>query len=300
MTAAWTSTSSIATRTGRTAGCSRPRRPGRRSWSIRGSSPATIRAMLEARDRTPVAVLLTHGHPDHAGAAAAVAGADVPVYVHPGDVDVFRDPARVGARGDRAAPRARGPPDDGRRRRPASSPASGSGCSTRPGTRPGRAASSPTTTSWSSRATWCSRAPIGRSDFPESDPEAMAGEPGPLPHAARRPADPAGPRSRDHGRSRAGDEPLPGGPAGDRHRAPTRDPGPALARWRPDARALRPRRAARPPARLPLRGDARASRRPSSSRRPRGRRATSSPRRCTRSRTGATAGSRSGPRGPRR
>jgi hydroxyacylglutathione hydrolase len=61
-----------------------------------GFEPGTVRAMLEAAGKRPVAVLLTHAHVDHAGSAAAFAGAEVPVYVHPGDALAFTDPAAWG------------------------------------------------------------------------------------------------------------------------------------------------------------------------------------------------------------
>ena len=64
-----------------------------------GFEPGVVRAMLEAAGKTPVAALLTHGHVDHAAAAAAFAGEDLPVYVHPEDVPVFRDPAAWGRPG---------------------------------------------------------------------------------------------------------------------------------------------------------------------------------------------------------
>jgi glyoxylase-like metal-dependent hydrolase (beta-lactamase superfamily II) len=62
-----------------------------------GFEPGVVRAMLEAAGKEPVAALLTHGHVDHAAAAAAFAGSEVPVYLHPGDVPVFRDPAAWGS-----------------------------------------------------------------------------------------------------------------------------------------------------------------------------------------------------------
>ncbi len=64
-----------------------------------GFEPGVVRGMLDAAGKRPVAALLTHGHIDHAGSAAGFAGDDVPVYLHPGDVDVFRDPGRWGRSG---------------------------------------------------------------------------------------------------------------------------------------------------------------------------------------------------------
>ena len=55
-----------------------------------GFEPEAVHAMLEAAGKRPAAVLLTHAHFDHAGAAGAFA-ADLPVYVHPDDVPAFTD-----------------------------------------------------------------------------------------------------------------------------------------------------------------------------------------------------------------
>lgn len=57
-----------------------------------GFEPETVRVMLAAAGKTPAAVLLTHAHGDHAEAAGAFAGADVPVYVHPADAIAYTDP----------------------------------------------------------------------------------------------------------------------------------------------------------------------------------------------------------------
>jgi glyoxylase-like metal-dependent hydrolase (beta-lactamase superfamily II) len=57
-----------------------------------GFEPATVRAALEAAGKTPAAVLLTHAHGDHAEAAGEFAGDDVPVYVHPADAVAYDDP----------------------------------------------------------------------------------------------------------------------------------------------------------------------------------------------------------------
>ena len=138
-----------------------------------GFEPGTIRAMLEAADRTPVAVLLTHGHPDHAGAAAAVAGADVPVYVHPGDVDVFRDPARWGRSGTEPLPE----PEDLR------TMVDGDvldlagfriGVIHTPGHTPGSCCFLTDDDVLVFSGDLVFAGSIGRSDFPESDPAAMA------------------------------------------------------------------------------------------------------------------------------
>src|SRR6478736_1414963 len=55
-----------------------------------GFEPDAVHAMLDAAGKRPAAVLLTHAHVDHAGAAGTFA-ADVPVYVHPDDMPAFTD-----------------------------------------------------------------------------------------------------------------------------------------------------------------------------------------------------------------
>ena len=82
-------------------------------------------------------------------------------------------------------------------------------CSTRPGTRPGIAASGTDAFVLSGDLVFAGS--IGRSDFPNSSPTDMEREPAPVPRAARRAAGVAGARSRDHGGTRAGDEPVPAG-----------------------------------------------------------------------------------------
>jgi glyoxylase-like metal-dependent hydrolase (beta-lactamase superfamily II) len=56
-----------------------------------GFEPQAVRAMLDAADKTPVAVLLTHAHMDHAEAAGEFAGDDVPVYLHEADAVAYDD-----------------------------------------------------------------------------------------------------------------------------------------------------------------------------------------------------------------
>ncbi|HTG47111.1 MAG TPA: MBL fold metallo-hydrolase [Actinomycetota bacterium] len=60
-----------------------------------GFEPEAVRALLDAAGKTPVAVLLTHAHGDHASAAGTFAG-DLPVYIHPEDLRAFDDPAGWG------------------------------------------------------------------------------------------------------------------------------------------------------------------------------------------------------------
>jgi hydroxyacylglutathione hydrolase len=57
-----------------------------------GFEPEEVRALLDAAGRSPAAVLLTHAHADHAGTAGSFAGDDVPVFCHPADVLAFTDP----------------------------------------------------------------------------------------------------------------------------------------------------------------------------------------------------------------
>src|SRR5256886_13379937 len=57
-----------------------------------GFEPEAVRALLAAAGKTPVAVLLTHAHLDHAGTAGAFGGDEVPVFCHPADAVAFTDP----------------------------------------------------------------------------------------------------------------------------------------------------------------------------------------------------------------
>lgn len=56
-----------------------------------GFEPARVHALLAAAGKTPVAVLLTHAHLDHAEQAGAFAG-DLPVFIHALDAVAFTDP----------------------------------------------------------------------------------------------------------------------------------------------------------------------------------------------------------------
>jgi glyoxylase-like metal-dependent hydrolase (beta-lactamase superfamily II) len=62
-----------------------------------GFEPAAVRALLDAAEKRPVAVLLTHAHIDHAMEAGRFSGDELPVYVHTADAVAFSDPAAWGA-----------------------------------------------------------------------------------------------------------------------------------------------------------------------------------------------------------
>ena len=55
----------------------------------------TLEYYFTVNDLTPAAVLLTHGHPGHSGAVFDLCtGWDVPVYLHPADVDLLDEPPK--------------------------------------------------------------------------------------------------------------------------------------------------------------------------------------------------------------
>lgn len=54
--------------------------------------PAGIGSLLAEFDLTPVALLVTHGHIDHAGGVDGVATNGVTAYIHPDDIDMARHP----------------------------------------------------------------------------------------------------------------------------------------------------------------------------------------------------------------
>jgi hydroxyacylglutathione hydrolase len=56
-----------------------------------GFEPDEVRAVLERAARRPTAILVTHAHLDHAYAAGALAGDDLPVFVHEADAVAFDD-----------------------------------------------------------------------------------------------------------------------------------------------------------------------------------------------------------------
>ena len=55
-----------------------------------GFEPGAVRALLDAANKTPVAVLATHAHGDHVGEAGEFAK-HLPVYVHEADAVAFTD-----------------------------------------------------------------------------------------------------------------------------------------------------------------------------------------------------------------
>jgi hydroxyacylglutathione hydrolase len=56
-----------------------------------GFEPDDVRLLLERARKRPAAVLLTHAHIDHAYAAGDLAGDDVPVFIHQDDAVAFED-----------------------------------------------------------------------------------------------------------------------------------------------------------------------------------------------------------------
>lgn len=54
--------------------------------------PRGIGQLLAEHDLTPIALLLTHGHIDHAGGVDSIASTGVAAYIHPDDVDMARHP----------------------------------------------------------------------------------------------------------------------------------------------------------------------------------------------------------------
>ncbi|HEX6264024.1 MAG TPA: MBL fold metallo-hydrolase [Actinomycetota bacterium] len=56
-----------------------------------GFEPDELRAVLERAGRRPTAIRLTHAHLDHASVAGVLAGDDLPVFVHEADAVAFED-----------------------------------------------------------------------------------------------------------------------------------------------------------------------------------------------------------------
>jgi hydroxyacylglutathione hydrolase len=63
-----------------------------------GFSPERVRALLKAAGKRPEAVLASHGHHDHVGAAMELCGSEgVPLYIHKEDELALTDPDGWGA-----------------------------------------------------------------------------------------------------------------------------------------------------------------------------------------------------------
>ncbi len=62
-----------------------------------GFEAARVLKLLQDAGKRPVAVLATHGHYDHVGAAADVCGDDVPFFIHEDDALAMTDPVAWGA-----------------------------------------------------------------------------------------------------------------------------------------------------------------------------------------------------------
>jgi hydroxyacylglutathione hydrolase len=62
-----------------------------------GFAPDRVKGLLRAAGKRPVAVLATHGHYDHVGAAAELCGTELPFYIHKDDEQAMVDPAAWGA-----------------------------------------------------------------------------------------------------------------------------------------------------------------------------------------------------------
>ncbi|HEX2424518.1 MAG TPA: MBL fold metallo-hydrolase [Actinomycetota bacterium] len=62
-----------------------------------GFSAGRVHALLREAGKTPVAVLATHGHADHVGAAAEFCGDDLPLHIHEADALALSDPETWGA-----------------------------------------------------------------------------------------------------------------------------------------------------------------------------------------------------------
>jgi glyoxylase-like metal-dependent hydrolase (beta-lactamase superfamily II) len=64
-----------------------------------GFSAGTVYRMLETSARRPVAVLATHGHFDHVGAAEEFCGDELPLHIHEADALALTDPQAWGSGG---------------------------------------------------------------------------------------------------------------------------------------------------------------------------------------------------------
>ena len=62
-----------------------------------GFFPEKVADLLQRAGKRPVAALATHGHYDHIGAAAAVCGDELPLYIHEADEPALIDPVGWGS-----------------------------------------------------------------------------------------------------------------------------------------------------------------------------------------------------------
>jgi len=62
-----------------------------------GFEAARVRRLLEAAGKRPVAILATHGHYDHVGAAADLCGDELPLHIHEEDRLALTDPVAWGS-----------------------------------------------------------------------------------------------------------------------------------------------------------------------------------------------------------
>ena len=62
-----------------------------------GFEAERVRKLLDAAGKRPVAVLATHGHFDHIGAAADLCGEELPLYIHEEDRLALTDPMKWGS-----------------------------------------------------------------------------------------------------------------------------------------------------------------------------------------------------------
>ncbi|MDH4111373.1 MAG: MBL fold metallo-hydrolase [Actinomycetota bacterium] len=136
-----------------------------------GFSPSDVRRVLEAANKTPVAVLATHAHGDHVGEAGNFAG-EVPLFVHGADAVAFTDEAawRAGFENPLAPVKELRTIDDGDVLRLAGLEIT---VMHTPGHTPGHCAFR-----IEADEAFCSgdlvfAGSVGRSDFPNSDPAAM-------------------------------------------------------------------------------------------------------------------------------
>ncbi len=136
-----------------------------------GFSPDRVRELLRSTGKRPVAVLATHGHHDHVGSAASLCGTELPLFIHKDDELALTDP---GAWGAGFVTEAVGRPDDVRTLSDGDV-VDVAGFSLEvlhtPGHTPGSVCF--TAGDFVFTGDLVFRGAIGRSDFPNSSPEAM-------------------------------------------------------------------------------------------------------------------------------